>query len=321
MICDATIDSAQCEQCGVPVAPGGWTILRQLAKGPHSRVFLAEKNGEQVALKELLFALVPEAAELDGFEREARLLAQLSHPSIPRLVEFFREGTGVRTRLYLAQQFVRGRSLLDQLDGHRFNEKEARALAGELLDVLEYLHGLSPRVIHRDIKPANVMRRDDGSLALVDFGSARDVVRGVTHGSTLVGTFGYMPPEQLGGTVDLTSDLYALGATLLHLLSRKPPDELIKSGMELAFDDEVNVSDGFRAWLRKMVQRDRSASEVPTRARGRHVDALDALDRPARDRKQHWRADVDLPLGVALDSGCGRHRTGPHRCGVARSSW
>jgi serine/threonine-protein kinase len=282
-VCGAAVDASRCAECGVAVSPGGWRIVRQLAKGPHSRVFLAEKDGQQVALKELLFALVPEAAQLEGFEREAKLLAQLSHPSIPKLVEFFREGEGINTRLYLAQQFVRGSSLLDELERHRFDEREAKALARELLAVIGYLQGLSPRVIHRDLKPANVMRREDGSLAVVDFGSARDLVRGVTHGSTLVGTFGYMPPEQLGGTVDLTSDLYALGATLLHLLSRKPPDELVKPGMELAFEGEVNVSDGFRGWLHKSVQRDRTARFQSAKAA---LEALDALDRPAKPKEQ-----------------------------------
>src|SRR5205807_2454205 len=71
VVCGAAVDLGRCDHCGAAVLPGGWKILRQIAKGPHSRVFLAEKNGERAALKELLFALVPEAAQLDGFEREA----------------------------------------------------------------------------------------------------------------------------------------------------------------------------------------------------------------------------------------------------------
>jgi len=277
------VDEARCGHCGIAVAPGGWKIVRQIATGPHSRVFLAEKNGEEAALKELLFALVPDAALLEGFEREARLLAQLSHPAIPRLVESFTEGKGVHTRLYLAQQFVHGKSLLQQLEHQRFDEPEAKRLARSLLEVLEYLHGLSPRVIHRDLKPANVMRREDGSLALVDFGAARDLVRGITHGSTLVGTFGYMPPEQLGGTVDLTADLYALGASLLHLLSRKPPDELFKPGpgLELAFEEAVNVSPPFHAWLKKMVERNRGDRYQSAQAAREALDALDKPKKPA----------------------------------------
>jgi hypothetical protein len=270
---------ARCGHCGAAVAPGGYRVKRQIAQGPYSRVLLAEKDGREVALKELLFALVPDAAQLDAFEREAQLLRQLDHPRIPRLVESFKEGEGVSTRLYLAQEFVRGRSLLDELAERRFDEAGVKDIAHSLLDVLLYLHGRSPRVIHRDVKPANVMRRPDGQLALVDFGAARDLVRGQTHGSTLVGTFGYMPPEQMGGTVDETSDLYALGATLIHLLARKPPDELLRPGMELAFREAVNVSPGMEAFLARLVERDRTKRYRTARAA---KEALDALDAPVR---------------------------------------
>ncbi|WP_224248221.1 serine/threonine protein kinase [Hyalangium gracile] len=276
-VCEHPVHESRCESCGAPVAPGGFQVLRQLAQGPHSRMFLAEKDGRRVALKELLFALVPDAARLDGFEREAEFLRQLKHPRIPRLLASFREGSGVHTRLYLAQEFVEGRSLLEELEEHRFTEHEVRRVARQVLEVLIYLHELSPQVIHRDLKPANLMRRPDGEIALVDFGSARDLVRGATHRSTLVGTFGYMPPEQLGGTVDETSDLYALGATLIHLLSRKAPDELLRPGMEIAFEEQVNASAGMKAFLARLTERDRGQRFPSARAA---LAALDALERP-----------------------------------------
>jgi serine/threonine protein kinase len=279
-VCEHPVQGPRCEECGAPVAPGGFQVLRQLAQGPHSRMFLAEREGGRVALKELLFALVPDAARLESFEREAEFLRQLKHPRIPRLLASFREGSGVNTRLYLAQEFVEGRSLLEELEDHRFSEPEVRRIARQVLEVLMYLHGLSPQVIHRDLKPANLMRRPNGEIALVDFGSARDLVRGATHRSTLVGTFGYMPPEQLGGTVDETSDLYALGATLIHLLSRKAPDELLRPGMEIAFEEKVNASAGMKAFLARLTERDRSRRFPSARAA---LEALDALEhsRPA----------------------------------------
>ncbi|MDY7232276.1 serine/threonine protein kinase [Hyalangium rubrum] len=273
--CTSPLQGPRCESCGAPVSPGGFRILRQLAQGPHSRLFLAEREGRRVALKELLFALVPDAERLEGFEREAEFLRQLKHPRIPRLLASFREGSGVHTRLYLAQEFVEGHSLLEELEQHRFSEPEVRRIARQVLEVLVYLHDLSPQVIHRDLKPANLMRRPDGELALVDFGSARDLVRGATHRSTLVGTFGYMPPEQLGGTVDETSDLYALGATLIHLLSRKSPDALLRSGMEIAFEEAVNASAGMKAFLARLTERERSQRFPSARAA---LEALDALE-------------------------------------------
>ena len=115
--------------------------------------------------------------------------------------------------------------------------------------------------MHRDVKPANVLRRPDGTLALVDFGAAR-AVEGVTHGATLVGTFGYMPPEQLGGTVDATADLYALGATLVHLVGRKAPEDILGPDLELRLD-HLNVSPGFRAFLSRLTARKRTSRARP----------------------------------------------------------
>jgi hypothetical protein len=102
-------------------------------------------------------------------------------------------------------------------------------------------------VIHRDIKPANLLRRKDGTLAVVDFGAAH--VQGATAGSTSIGTFGYMPIEQLAGLVDATTDIYALGASLVHLLSRQEPWRVVP----LASTTPLNVSEPMRAFLDKLV--------------------------------------------------------------------
>src|SRR5262249_36626588 len=150
------------------------------------------------------------------------------------------------------------------------DETEARRIARQLLGILRYLHERG--IVHRDVKPANVLRRPDGTLVLVDFGAAR-AVAGVTHGATLVGTFGYMPPEQLGGTVDATADLYALGATLVHLVGRKAPEEILGPDLELRLD-HLHVSPGFRAFLARMTARRRTARPPST------VEALLALDAP-----------------------------------------
>jgi serine/threonine protein kinase len=276
-ICKKPRTGSRCDQCGAAAAPGGLKVVRLISQSPRGRLYLAEdETGQQIALKELVFASVPSIAHIEGFEREASMLEQLKHPQIPRFVRHFREGEGIHLRLYLAQEFVPGQSLLERVGSHRFNEKEVKEIARQILGVLEYLQSLSPRVLHRDIKPANIMRRPKGQLVLVDFDCARDVPRGLTYGSTLVGTFGYMPPEQLGGTVDVTSDLYALGASLIHLLSRKPPSELMAPGMRLAFEDKVSVNHHFKKWLAKMV-------EVDPKARFPNAtEALAALDEPQK---------------------------------------
>jgi hypothetical protein len=203
-----------------------------------------------VALKELLFAQVPGPQEVEAFEREARLLEALSHPQIPRLLGHFQEGQGAELRLYLAAEHIAGETLLERLPHHTFSEAEAQDIGLQVLEILEYLHKRKPRVLHRDIKPANLIQQQDGTLFLVDFGSARESMKGATVGSTLVGTFGYMPLEQFGGTVDVTSDLYALGATLVHLLGRTPPADHFQPdrGLNVSHLDAPVLG----PWLRKL---------------------------------------------------------------------
>jgi hypothetical protein len=264
----------------------------------HSRVYLAEGPGAaRVALKELVFRLAPDIQRLEAFRREGELLAQLSHPRIPRFLASFTEGSGPQTRLYLAQEFIEGPSLLKQLQTRRFTEDEVCAVGEQVLEILVYLHGLSPRVLHRDIKPANLLVRPDGSICLVDFGTARDVTRGGTVNSTLVGTFGYMAPEQLGGTVSEASDLYSVGATLLHLLSRRPPSELLRGkGLQLEVGEKLNASPRFRSFLQRLLAPSPS-DRFPTAAEAlRALEALrsgETLAEPAPAR--FWK-----PLALCL---------------------
>lgn len=255
VVCGNALTSDRCEGCGSPVAPEGFRVLSRIAMSAHSRVYLAQRaEGARVALKELVFRLAPDVKRVEAFQREGELLAQLSHPRIPRFLASFTQGSGSHTRLYLAQEFIEGPSLLKQLQTHRFTEEEVIAVGAQVLETLVYLHGLSPRVLHRDIKPANLLARPDGSICLVDFGTARDVTRGGAVNSTLVGTFGYMAPEQLGGTVSEASDLYSVGATLLHLLSRRPPSELLRGkGLQLDVGEKLNASPAFRAFLQKLL--------------------------------------------------------------------
>jgi hypothetical protein len=123
-------------------------------------------------------------------------------------------------------------------------------------------------VLHRDIKPANIVRGADGRWVLVDFGAARSLAGAQTHRATLVGTFGYMSPEQLGGTVDERSDLYALGATLIHLLSGKPPETMLGAGLTLDFQRHVDSSAHLEQFLSRLVAR---------KAESRFASAREAL--------------------------------------------
>src|SRR5438105_1131353 len=288
--CSAPLSGNRCAGCGAAARAGAFRVLSVLAQSPHGRTYRAQGPSGMVALKELVFALVPTAQQLDAFEREARLLGSVSHPQIPRLIDSFREGEGPSLRLYLAQELVEGEPLSSRIG---IDESEARVIARQLLHILRYLHERG--IVHRDVKPANVLRRPDGTLALVDFGAAR-AVEGVTHGATLVGTFGYMPPEQLGGTVDATADLYALGATLVHLVGRKAPEDILGPDLELRLD-HLNVSPGFRAFLARMTARKRASRPASA------VEALLALEAPApRNRPVQARFPLVVAAIVVLAS-------------------
>ena len=263
--CDDLVRGERCDGCGAAVAPGGYTIERVLVSNAHGRMYVArDADGKHVALKELAFVHAPSPSAIAAFERETKFLRALEHAAIPRFVASFEEGTGVHARYYLAQELVEG-TALDRLDEHWYSEAEIVEIARQVLAILVYLQGLTPMVIHRDIKPANLIKRGDGTIALVDFGAAH--VQGATAGSTTIGTFGYMPIEQLAGIVDATSDVYALGMTLLHLMTRQEPWRLVQSRVE------VNASPALRAWLDKAVAQDPRARFASAK------DALVALDR------------------------------------------
>ncbi|MGZ6029316.1 MAG: protein kinase domain-containing protein [Myxococcaceae bacterium] len=308
--CGAAVAEGRCPHCGVAAAPGGFRVERVLAESPHSRVYLArDADGRLVALKELQFSRVPSVQELDAFEREAEALRSLRHRGIPSYVASFREGQGVGLRLYLAAEYVVGETLAARIARGPVPRDEALAIAQQLLDVLADLQRRSPPVLHRDLKPANVLLRPDGSVVLVDFGSVRMLSAERTHGSTLVGTFGYMPPEQLGGTVDRTSDLYALGATLLHALTGKPPTEWLDGGLQIQVPPGLPAP--FDRWLPAVLTLDPAG-------RPRDADAARALlgGRTTAPRPRLWRSAAVGLVGASLALGgwtlVSGARPGPH---------
>jgi serine/threonine protein kinase len=126
-------------------------------------------------------------------------------------------------------EYVEGTSLAERIASKRpLENAEVLHILLELLGILEYLHGRVPPILHRDIKPANIILRSSGFPALVDFGSVRHVHLGPDEsGSTVAGTYGYMPYEQYMGQASPASDLFALGATMLHLLTGRPPREFM----------------------------------------------------------------------------------------------
>jgi serine/threonine protein kinase len=192
--------------------------------------------------------------QLRLFEREAQTLKHLSHPQIPQYQDFF----CLDDRLLwfaLVQNYIPGHSLKHLLEqGKVFDEAEVRQIARQILKILIELHGLSPPVLHRDIKPSNLILNEIGTVYLIDFGAVQDRVAKEGATFTVVGTYGYAPLEQLGGRATPASDLYALGATLIHLLTGVAPANLPQADGRLQFANLVNLNPGFVRWLWRLTE-------------------------------------------------------------------
>lgn len=155
-----------------------------------------------------------------NFEREADLLATLSHPAIPRIYDYFTHNNG----LYLVMEYIAGKDLeaILQESDEFLPEDQVVSWAIEVCDVLSYLHNHRPEpIVFRDVKPSNVMVDQHGHIRMIDFGIAKIFQPG--QKGTMIGTEGYSPPEQYRGEASPAGDIYALGATLHHLLTRRDP--------------------------------------------------------------------------------------------------
>jgi len=209
-----------------------YRIIRQLGQGGMGAVYEAidQRLDTTVALKETLFA---DERLRKQFEREARLLARLHHPALPRVSDHFSEGDGQ----FLVMQFIPGDDLSEMMTRKRgpFPADQVLTWADQLLDALDYLHTQDPQIVHRDIKPQNLKLTSRGQIILLDFGLAKGQAGEISRVTTSASIFGYTPNyaplEQIQGLgTDPRSDLYSLGATLYHLMTGvKPPDALTRA--------------------------------------------------------------------------------------------
>jgi serine/threonine protein kinase len=208
------------------IVHGRYRITRPLGRGGMGAVYEAVDARLQnaVAVKQMTVGGNPQADH--AFQREAMLLAGLRHHALPVVIDYFVDTDGQ----FLVMQFIEGEDLARALErlGGACDPAEVVAWAHAVLDALCYLHELHPPIVHRDIKPANLKRTPKGEIVLLDFGLAKGrppMAAGTTDEDSFFGyTLRYAPPEQIEwrGT-DARSDLYALGATLFHLLTGAPP--------------------------------------------------------------------------------------------------
>ncbi|PKL77006.1 MAG: hypothetical protein CVV27_07365 [Candidatus Melainabacteria bacterium HGW-Melainabacteria-1] len=264
---------------------------RSLGRGSFGRTLLArdQQTGKPCVIKELSFQQADSWKSIELFEREAKVLAQLDHPRIPRFLGFYTRDVEGDHQACLIQDYLPGQTLKQIVEsGRRFSEPQIVELATDLLGVLDYLHQLSPPVIHRDIKPSNIILSPNGEASLVDFGAVTDtLLHRESGGSTIVGTFGYMPPEQLDGRAVPGTDLFALGATLIHALSGLDPGQIEKENLSLNFRPYVQISEGLARWLDQLTHPDwklrfQSAQEALEALHMRH------LPPETQQTPRHW---------------------------------
>ncbi|MBE9189255.1 serine/threonine protein kinase [Gloeocapsopsis crepidinum LEGE 06123] len=241
-------------QCG-QLLQGRYQLQEKLKNSRSKQTWLAVDCTHQttcVIVKVLFFSNVTEWEELKLFERQAQVLQQISHPQIPQYRDVF--WLEAQSPAYvLVQEYIPGVSL-QQWQQQCLSESQIRQIATQVLHILIYLHELHPPVIHRDIKPSNLIWSNDEKVYLVDFGAVQNQDTYLGETFTVVGTCGYTPLEQFGGKAVAASDLYALGATLIHLLTGTSPADLPQYNLHFQFAELVNCSPSLLSWLQKMTE-------------------------------------------------------------------
>ena len=236
-----------------------YQLIQKLGENTARQTWLANDleastTETQVVVKLLAFGGQVQWDNLKLFEREAQVLKQLDHPRIPKYRDYF----CIDDRWLwfgLVEEYIPGSSFKELLtQGKKFTVQEVRKIAVDVVNILVYLHQLSPSVLHRDIKPSNLILGENEQVYLIDFGAVQDKAASEGATFTVVGTYGYTPMEQFGGRAVPASDLYALGATLIHLLTGTAPADLPQRDLRIHFSDRISASPRFVAWIEKLTE-------------------------------------------------------------------
>ena len=261
-----------------------YKIIREVGKGGMGCVYEAlDSANNRIALKMMSAKAASHPDYREMFDHEVSSLKKLSHPSVVKIVgEPFSDASG---NLYLPMEYVEGKTLAQIVQANgAFKEQEAISIFTRLLDAFSYIHGRS--CIHRDVKPSNIMIREDGSLCVIDFGIAKDsrTSTGKTIGR-IVGTDGYMSPEQANGyNIDVRTDIYSLGCLLhymltgTHAIPKQSNDydticAILENNFPLVSDKGITVSDTTQnailtAVNKNMTLRYQNAEEFKTALKG-----------------------------------------------------
>lgn len=282
--------------------PADYRLQKELGEGGFAQTLLARRGPEQTpcVLKVLSLRRSQDWKAVELFEREAKVMRHLDHPGIPDFYDSFSLSQAQETFFFLVQEYLPGQNLQQWIsDGKRFTEAQVMAMARQLCEILIYLQGFSPPVIHRDIKPSNILRDQAGRVWLIDFGAVKDSLQQVQgRGSTVVGTFGYMPMEQYEGRAQPASDIYALGMSLLYALSGTEPVQMKKKGLKTDFRQHLQISEGLARILDRMIEPDVVLRYPDARAVLADLETLSR--RPAPGQHVPQASQRNAMLGIAL---------------------
>ncbi|MFB2834498.1 protein kinase domain-containing protein [Floridanema evergladense] len=288
---------------------GRYFLYKELGRGGFGETFLAKDQWQPqtspcVVKKIMLPSNEPEVLEKARmrFEREAEALKKLgTHPQIPLLYEHFE----IDEEFYLVQEYIQGNPLKQEIkEGECWSELQVINLLKEVLEILEFVH--QQGIIHRDVNPKNLIRRKlDNKLVLIDFGAVKDNLgaspRSIKSTMT-VGTPGYMPNEQAGGSPKLCSDIYAVGMIGIQALTGLPVHQLEEDPetSEILWKQQVKISKALEVVLEKMVRsyfRDRyqSATEALTALNNVPIPKLEELPPPVKPSELTKKTTLPLP--------------------------
>lgn len=286
------------------IIDGKYKILNKVGQGGMSVVYLAmnEKANKQWAIKEVRkdgvkdFELIKQ-----GLIVETDMLKKLSHPSLPSIVDVIEDDN----TFLIVMDYIQGNPLSKTLEEYGAQSQEnVVEWAKQLCDVLGYLHSRKHPIIYRDMKPANVMLKPDGSITLIDFGTAREYKSKNIADTTCLGTIGYAAPEQFGGMgqTDARTDIYCLGATLYHLVTGMNPCE---PPYEIKPIRQINpaLSNGLEKIIMKCTQRDPDARYQSCAELMYDLEHFDEMDNTYR-RKMKFRLGIFI-TSVILTIGFG----------------
>ena len=211
-----------------------YELVKKIGEGANGETWLIRDRVKktQAVLKFLKFLSAEDLKTVELFQREAELLKSIHVEGVPAFYAYHTDKTG---NGYLIQEFISAPSIQNLLDdGVVFDESETLIVAAKVAEIIVRLQSdYRPPIIHRDIKPSNILYdRESGRVWLIDFGSVAHPQKR-SGGSTIAGTFGYMPPEQVFGNIAIQSDYYALGATMLHMLTGVFPGEMSSNMYQL----------------------------------------------------------------------------------------